>query len=42
MLPLTLNMIELNGNEKYADLPEDLPTRASNPRTIQSVDPNDV
>jgi hypothetical protein len=38
MLPLALNMIELNGNEKYADLSEDLPAMASKPRTIQSGD----
>ena len=38
MLPMTLNMIELNGNEKYADLPSGLPTSASNPRTIQTGD----
>ena len=38
MLPMTVNMIELNGNEKYADLSGDLPTNASNPGTIQSGD----
>ncbi len=38
MLPMTLNMIELNGNEKYADLSGDLPTNASNPGTIQTGD----
>lgn len=35
MLPLTLDMTELNGNEKYFDLPTKLPTNASNPRNIQ-------
>jgi hypothetical protein len=29
MLPLTINMSELNGNEKYYDLPNNLPTNAS-------------
>lgn len=38
MLPLTVNMIELNGNEKYADLPRSLPAAASNPGTIQAGD----
>jgi hypothetical protein len=38
LLPFTTNMIELNGNEKYAELPENLVTHASNPRTIQSGD----
>ncbi|MBD0288059.1 MAG: hypothetical protein ICV79_21930, partial [Flavisolibacter sp.] len=37
-LPMTINMIELNGNEKYFDLPGNLPTNASNPETIQSGD----
>jgi hypothetical protein len=38
MLPMTVKMSELNGNEKYFDLPVDLPTNASNPGTIQSGD----
>jgi len=38
MLPMTINMIELNGNEKYYDLPGNLPINASNPRTIQNGD----
>jgi hypothetical protein len=37
-LPLTLRMTELNGDEKYFDLPTPLPTRASNPGTIRSGD----
>ena len=37
-LPMTVNMIELNGNEKYFDLPQSLPTNASNPGTIQNGD----
>lgn len=37
-LPLTLNMSELNGNEKYFYLPESLPAAASNPGTIQAGD----
>jgi hypothetical protein len=36
MLPMTVNMSELNGNEKYFDLSVKLPTNASNPGTIQS------
>jgi hypothetical protein len=38
MLPLTLEMSELNGNEKYFHLPTDLPTDAENPGTIQAGD----
>lgn len=38
LLPLTVNMIELNRNEKYADLPGALPTNPSNPGTIQTGD----
>lgn len=38
MLPLTVNMVELNGNEKYVDLPRTLSTNASNPGTIQNGD----
>ena len=38
MLPLTIDMIELNGNEKYYDLPNSLPVNASNPGTIQNGD----
>jgi hypothetical protein len=37
-LPLTVNMSDLNGNEKFVDLPNNLPTNASNPRTINSGD----
>ena len=37
-LPMTLNMSDLNANEKYFDLPNSLPTNASNPRTIQAGD----
>ncbi|GAA4409091.1 hypothetical protein GCM10023187_31840 [Nibrella viscosa] len=37
-LPLTLSMKELNRNEKYAQLPNELPTNAANPGTIQSGD----
>ena len=37
-LPVTLNMRELNGNEKYFDLPNNLPANASNPGTIQTGD----
>lgn len=38
LLPLTLNMTELNGNEKYYDLSTRLPTDASNPGTIRNGD----
>ena len=34
MLPLTINMTELNGNEKYFRLSKNLPTNESNPGTI--------
>lgn len=37
-LPITINMTELNGNEKYFDLPDNLPGNASNPGTIQAGD----
>ena len=37
-LPMTINMRELNGNEKYFDLPNNLPANASNPGTIQAGD----
>jgi hypothetical protein len=38
MLPLTINMTELHGNEKYYDLPKSLPTNSSNPGTIKNGD----
>ena len=38
MLPLTIKMIELNGNEKYSDLQSSLPINPSNPKTITSGD----
>jgi hypothetical protein len=38
MLPMTVEMTELNRNEKYVRLPENLPTNASNPGTIRSGD----
>jgi len=38
LLPLTLDMTELNGNEKYNYLSTSLPTDASNPGTIQAGD----
>ena len=37
-LPLTLDMSELNGNEKHADLRTALPANASRPGTIRSGD----
>ncbi len=38
MLPLTLNMSELNGNEKYHYLDESLPVESYRPGTIQAGD----
>src|SRR5688500_610871 len=38
MLPLTINMTELNGNEKYFRLAKNLPTNESNPGSIESGD----
>ena len=38
MLPLTLDMADLNGNEKYAKLPKALPTSASQSGTIRNGD----
>jgi hypothetical protein len=38
MLPLNMNMTELNGNEKYFDLPANLPANANNPGDIHSGD----
>lgn len=37
-LPLTLDMSELNGNEKYYYLPESLPTNSSRPSAINAGD----
>jgi hypothetical protein len=37
-LPLTLDMDDLNGNEKHARLPQALPVNASRPGTIRSGD----
>lgn len=37
-LPLTLDMSELNGNEKHASLPSALPANASRPGTIRNGD----
>ena len=38
LLPLSVNMSELNGNEKLFRLPAGLPTRASTPASIRSGD----
>lgn len=38
MLPLTIDMSELNGNEKYYYLPESLPADSSRPGTIHTGD----
>ena len=37
-LPLALNMADLNGNEKHAELPKALPVSASRPGTIRQGD----
>jgi hypothetical protein len=37
-LPLTLNMADLNSNEKHAELPKALPVSASRPGTIRQGD----
>ena len=37
-LPLTLEMSELNGNEKHAKLPKALPAEARQPGTIRNGD----
>lgn len=37
-LPMTINMVELNGNEKYFDLSTGLPVKPSNPGMIQNGD----
>ncbi len=38
MLPLTLDMGDLNSNEKFFDFSSNLPANAANPRTINSGD----
>lgn len=38
LMPLTLDMSEHNGNEKYASLPRALPTKANRPGTIHNGD----
>ncbi len=38
LLPMTVNMIELNSNEKYVDLSRSLPTNSANSGTIQTGD----
>lgn len=38
LLPMTISMSVLNGNEKYHNLPGNLPTASSNPGTIQTGD----
>jgi hypothetical protein len=38
MLPLTVEMTELNGNEKYFHFSTKLPSDASNPGTIRAGD----
>jgi len=38
LLPLTINMKELNNNEKFFDLSKSLPTNSSVPASIQSGD----
>ena len=38
LLPLEVDMADLNGNEKHADLPTSLPTSASRPGSIRNGD----
>lgn len=38
MLPMALDMPDLNGNEKHVELPKALPANASQPGTIRSGD----
>jgi hypothetical protein len=38
MLPLSMDLADLQNNEKYADLPQSLPTNASRPGTIRNGD----
>lgn len=38
LLPMTVNMSEMNNNEKYYYLPENLPTASSNPGRIRTGD----
>ena len=38
LLPLELEMIEMNGNEKYGNLPQSLPTETYRPGTIREGD----
>jgi hypothetical protein len=37
-LPLTVNLSDLNGNEKFFNLPDSLPANASNPGTVETGD----
>lgn len=37
-LPFTINMADLNKNEKHAELPRSLPTESGKPGTIQTGD----
>ena len=38
MLPVSIDMADLNSNEKHAELPNSLPTNASRPGTIRNGD----
>ena len=38
LLPMTIDMADLNGNEKYVDLPRSLTTNASKPGIIKTGD----
>ncbi len=38
LLPLTLDMNELNNNEKYGQLPKSMPIKASVPKNIEKGD----
>ncbi|HEY6437401.1 MAG TPA: cyclophilin-like fold protein [Ignavibacteriaceae bacterium] len=37
-LPMTINMTELNGNEKFFELTDNLPVNASKPGTVKAGD----
>lgn len=38
MLPLSIDMADLNGNEKHAELPKSLPTKVTRPGRIRNGD----
>lgn len=38
LFPMTVNMSEHNGNEKYYNLPKNMPGKAANPGSVQAGD----